>query len=275
MLLKVEFGPGTIEKKGDFILKEEKQQSHLSQYLDQLLEEGLLLEVSYDKLKEDFVDSGKLPEELFERIKATFPNSAYGTWMCARIADKIVNPDNIDLWKERFEFFERQKQKFGPEFKNIAQIKTREQIEAWLEELNRVKEIVDKKNKGGEKKASFVDQFEIGKCEVPGIKDSKIVYYVFKVPQTSDMTREEAENLWKNLERVVGGGSNWCTVAQFTYFDNYTSRGPLYIFVNKNNLDEKYQFAPHRDEFRDQSNVDISGNYYYADFIQFLQIKMR
>lgn len=273
MLLKVEIGAGTIEKKGDFILKEEKQPSHLSQYLDQLIEEGLLLEVSYDKLKEDFVDSGKLPEELFERIKATFPNSAYGTWMCVRIADEIVNPDNIDLWKERFEFFERQKQKFGPEFKNIAQIKTREQIEAWLEELNRVKEIVDKKNKGGEKKASFVDQFEIGKCEVPGIKDSKIVYYVFKVPQTSDMTHEESENLWKNLERVVGGGSNWCTVARFSYFSSYTSQGPLYIFVNKNNLDEKYQFAPHRNEFRDQNNVDISGNFYYADFLQFLANK--
>ena len=48
----------------------------------------------------------------------------------------------------------------------------------------------------------------------------------------------------KEADILYGKGTRWCTAAtdSYNYFDHYNNQGPLYILINKNNPEEKYQF---------------------------------
>ena len=58
-----------------------------------------------------------------------------------------------------------------------------------------------------------------------------------------------------------GHGTSWCTAYKDSrsYYDNYTSDGPLYININKK-TGEKYQFHFPSSSFKDKSDSDISGD---------------
>lgn len=242
MLLKVEVGAGTIEKKGDFILMKESQEespSHLEQYLGQMLEEDLLLEVSIDELRRQYVDSNKLPEDTFNRIVSACNNqSNYATWLCKRVATGICSEDAIETWGERFAFFNQYKSRFRT--KDINTLKTAEQIQDWVtNELNPVVRDVFKKgiSGGSQVNDSMIEKLE--KCRVSDFK-SRITdreYYVFRVGKDDF-----------DVEHYLGSGTTWCTRNSEQTFQNYINGsdspgvdGVYWIFVNKDNQSEKWQ----------------------------------
>ena len=74
-----------------------------------------------------------------------------------------------------------------------------------------------------------------------------------------------------NTERascLYGKGTQWCTAADIAdnKFDYYNNQGPLYILINKQTYNRKYQFHFETDTFMDEddSNIDLLGFLYTA-----------
>ena len=57
----------------------------------------------------------------------------------------------------------------------------------------------------------------------------------------------------------LGGGTRWCTASteRREEFDFYTSKGPLYININKHNPELKYQFHFETEQFMDKEDKEI------------------
>ena len=57
----------------------------------------------------------------------------------------------------------------------------------------------------------------------------------------------------------LGQGTRWCTASTESrnYFDEYTSKGPLYININKHDPSEKYQFHFETGQFMDKYDEEI------------------
>ncbi len=56
--------------------------------------ERLISEVSIEQLKAQFVDSGKLSEEVFDQIvNAVGGKTAYATWLAKKVADRVIKPN--------------------------------------------------------------------------------------------------------------------------------------------------------------------------------------
>lgn len=228
MLLKVEVGAGTIEKKGDFILMKEGQESP-----------ELLLEVSIEELRNQFVAKGKLPEDVFDRIvRACGGKSNYATWLCARVANNVCSEDAIETWGERFAVFDRNKSRF--QTKDLNTLKTPEQIQNWVQnEFIPVCRDTFKKNISG---GSTVDDAMIARLEQCQVSDFKSEitdreYYVFRLGKKDF-----------DVEKYLGSGTTWCTRNSKETYDTYISRpdipgtsGDYWIFVNKSNPGEKWQ----------------------------------
>ena len=70
----------------------------------------LLAEVSIDMLKSQYVDSGDLEQEVFDKIiKASSNKSAYATWLAKKVKDEIIKVDDIYKFKEYFSIFDKNK----------------------------------------------------------------------------------------------------------------------------------------------------------------------
>lgn len=63
---------------------------------------------------------------------------------------------------------------------------------------------------------------------------------------------------------VLGSGTNWCTAKQQHYFDSYTRRDELIIFVRKDNTKEKYQIHFADGVFMDKND----RSYSFKDFVE-------
>ena len=260
----VEVGANTIETKGDFIIKENLRnlsESNLGQYLGQLLEEGLLLEVSIDELRRQWVESGKMDEETFNQVvQASNNQSNYATWLVKKVGTELINTEDLHLWSEIFTFFDRYKQRFQK--KDINQVKTREDITAFIEDYNNVKDAVENQKSSGMNKsdAEKTDPCLLGKFKTSDGR--KWTVYKTKPGQ------------WKE-ERKIGSGTNWCTVASQHYFDSYLQRDPnpaYYIFINQKNPKEKYQIHYNSDQFKDKYDREVNREEDWAlEFLEYLK----
>lgn len=266
----VEVGSGTIEVKGDFILKEEKEPlkpSNLGNYVGQLLEEGLLLEVSIDELRRQFVecDPQKLTPEVFDQIVQACNNeSNFATWMCKKVATGLINQEDFRLWSEIFEFFKRYKQRF--EKKDINQVKTADDIQAFLTDYHRVQDEVEAKKSSGmtQKAKDETDACLLGK---------------FKTADGKKWTAYKTVPGQWELERKIGSGTSWCTVASKYYFDYYMGSAghddkAYYIFINQANPKEKYQIHYGSDQCKDarDQEVDRTQDCFFG-FFEYLKEK--
>lgn len=257
LLLAVEIGAGTIETKGNFILNEEikrKPRTNLGDYLGQLLEEGLLLEVSIEELHRQWVESEKMTQETFDAIVQACNNkSNFATWLCKKVATGLINQEDFQLWSSVFEFFERYKQRF--EKKDINQVKTAEDINAFLTDYNRVHDEVEAKKSSGmtQKAKDETDQCLLGHVKTSDGRQ----WSVYKTNPGQ----------WE-LERKIGSGTSWCTVAQKHYFDYYMNSyndPAYYIFINAKDPSEKYQIHYGSNQCKNRYDSEVD---YTEDFVQ-------
>lgn len=260
----VEVGANTIETKGDFILKENLRNlsnSNLGQYIGQLLEEGLLLEVSIDELRRQWVESGKMDEETFNQIvQASNNQSNYATWLVKKVASDIISTEDLHLWSEIFTFFDRYKQRFQK--KDINQVKTREDCTEFMNDYNRIKDAVENQKSSGMNKsdAEKTDPCLLGKFKTSDGRK----WTVYKT--TPGQWREE---------RKIGSGTSWCTVANLSYFDRYLQGDPnpaYYIFINQKDPKEKYQIHYNSDQFKDKDDREVDREEDWAlEFFEYLK----
>ena len=59
----------------------------------------------------------------------------------------------------------------------------------------------------------------------------------------------------------LGSGTDWCTATGKTdnFFQDYISKGDIYIIISKSNPKEKYQFHYETDSFMDRDDRGIFG----------------
>ena len=232
--------------------------------LVQLLER-ILIEVSFEQLKADFVDSGKLSKKVFDQIvdaaggkkeveikdgkpeeKIVGGKSAYATWLAARVYGKDIEPEDVYKYKDYLAIYNRRKREY--ESSDIATIKDPQAVQAFV---NTSIELLDKENqdkstaKGVAKQDKYTD-FKIG--EVDG-------FTVYELPKgRTDLYGTSCE---------LGSGTEWCTATGKTdeHFLRYITRGPLYIFIKG---DEKYQFSFAAKQFMDKYDrpVVVMGDPY-------------
>jgi hypothetical protein len=202
----------------------------------------MLTEVSFEQLKAQFVDTGKIDPELFNSIESSSNGkSAYATWLIKRVSDKMILPEDVYKWKKYFNFFDKYKNKF--EIKDINLIKTPIDIKNLVIRVKSIEDAIesDPSKAGGSNKLEKYKEFYIG--SVDG-------FSVFELPKG----RKDLYGISCDL----GSGTEWCTATGKTrqHFDTYIDQGPLFIFIKKGS-DEKYQFSYESSQFMDKNDNSV------------------
>ena len=195
--------------------------SEQKQTSDQQLLTTLLLEVSLEDLKSHFVDTNKISQEEFDEIiNAVGNKSAYATWLAKKVDDKIIKGEDIYKFKKYFSIFSRQKKNYPSS--NINSYKTSKDVALFIKTSVDIEntENADPSKQKGVARSDKYQEFYMGSV------DGFDVY--------------ECTATGKTRGR----------------FDNYISKGPLFIFINPGS-DEKYQFSYEGDQFMDKYDNSI------------------
>ena len=207
-----------------------------------ILLKNLLLEVSLDQLKTQFVDTGKITDSEFtEIIDATGGKSAYATWLIKQVVTKLINPEDLYKYNAYFKVFDRRKREYV--FTDINQYKTQQDLNSFIVKSIELasQEQKDPSQQKGITKFNKYKEFHIG--TVDG-------FDVYKLPKgRMDLYGTSCE---------LGSGTEWCTATGNVrkHFDSYIEKGPLFIFM-KPGTDEKYQFNYESKSFMDKDDTSI------------------
>lgn len=220
----------------------------------------VLIEVSIEQLKTQFVDSGKISQKDFDEITNVTSKTAYITWLAKKVADEFIKAEDIYKYKKYFSIFDRRKKEYP--FTDINQYKTPDDLSQFASKSVEIsdKESKDPSQQKGVSKANKYKEFYIG--SVNG-------FDVYKLPKgRKDLYGASCE---------LGSGTEWCTATGNTrgHFDNYISQDPLFVFI-KPGSDEKYQFHYNSQSFMDKNDISIKtetaiNNLY--DLFQFIEDK--
>jgi hypothetical protein len=205
-------------------------------------------EVSIQQLETDFVNTGRISKDDFNTIlKASKNDSAFATWLAARVAGSKNSPPTIkseDIYKYEnyLDVFKRRKKEYPTS--DINQIKTPQQIKTFIEKsVNLLDQ--EEQNPSAQKGVSKTEKF----------KDLKIGDYngfsVYMIPQgRKDLYPTSCE---------LGSGTEWCTATGNTpnFFNDYIGKGPLFIFIDNSDPKNKYQVSFEEEQFMDRYDNPI------------------
>ena len=207
--------------------------------------------VSIDMLQKQFVDTGKIRQDVFDEIKdAVRENPGYATWLTSKVAGSknkrpLIKKEDIYKYKDYLDIFDRNKSKYP--IKDINAIKSQSELNDFIKKSVDIKNIETKdiSKQTGVPKALKYKDLKMG--EVDG-------YEIYKIPKGSKDLYGAACDL--------GSGTEWCTATGKSdrFFLGYIEDGPLYIIINKNNPKEKYQFSYELNQFMDAEDSNIFVN---------------
>jgi hypothetical protein len=217
----------------------------------------LITEASIEQLKTQFVDSGKINQKSFDDIVNTTPKSAYITWLLKKVIDKTIKLEDAYKYKKYFMVFDRRKKEYP--YADINQYKSSQDISNFIKTSVDIldKESKDASQQKGVAKSDKYKEFYIG---------STNGFDVYMLPKgKKDLYGVSCE---------LGSGTEWCTATGKTreHFDNYISKGPLFIFI-KPNSKEKYQFSYEEDDFMDKDDNPIGNESYIYELFKFIKEK--
>lgn len=226
-----------------------------------LLQEILLAEVSLEQLKKQFVDSGKLTQEVFDEIvNAASGKSAYATWLAARVEAKDIKEEDIYKFEDYLKTFERYKKAYPKH--DIFAYKTARDIQEFISKTVEIRDMRGKDSEEGGEVADTADLLsptQVQSLAGVGIKLIGVCegYQCFEVP-TSCRGNKEAYTRYKNLIGQCSGGKiDICTIANQSHFDNYLKDGPYYIFFNLSDSQSPYQFHYESNQFMDRQDRSV------------------
>ena len=206
----------------------------------------LLLEVSIDQLKTQFVDTGKITDSEFtEIIDSAGGRSAYATWLTKQVVSKNIKPEDLYKYNTYFKIFDRRKREYP--FQDINQYKTTDDIAQFISKSVDIAnaEQKDPSQQKGVARSDKYKEFYIG--SVDG-------FNVYELPKGR-------EDLY-GVSCELGSGTEWCTATGKTreHFDRYMKLGPLFIFI-KSSSSEKYQFSYEGDQFMDVNDQPVDRKF--------------
>jgi hypothetical protein len=209
-----------------------------------------LNEVSIDMLQTQFVDTGRIDRNTFKDIvDAAQKDSAFATWLTSRVAGTkkakpIIKKEDISKYKKHLETFKRNKREYP--LKDINMVKDQNALDDFIKKSREIqaREEEDISQQKGVSKSEKYTKLKLG--EVDG-------YEIFKFPKGSK------ELYGASCE--LGSGTDWCTATGNTdnFFQDYISKGDIYIITSKSNPKEKYQFHYETDSFMDSDDLAIFG----------------
>jgi len=209
-------------------------------------------EVSIQQLETDFVNTGRISRDDFDKIlKASKNDSAFATWLTTRVAGSknapaVIKPEDIYKYEEYLDIFKRRKKEYPTS--DINQIKTPQQIKAFIEKSVDLlsQEEQDPSAKKGISKTEKFQDLKIG--DFSG-------FSVYMIPKgRKDLYPTSCE---------IGSGTEWCTASGRTsnYFEGYIEKGPLFIFIDNSDPKNKYQVSFEEEQFMDRYDNPIYSNY--------------
>jgi hypothetical protein len=199
----------------------------------------LLNEASIEQLQNQFVDSGKIEQKVFDDIKDVTQKGAYATWLTKQVTDENIKVEDIYKYKKYFTIFDKNKHKYpSPDINSYGK---KHSIADFIETSVKISDEIeaDPSKAKGVTKSDKYNKLKIG--EVDG-------FTVYKIPKGAT-----------NLKRVsceLGSGTQWCTAhSEASYFETYIKDGPLYIFDNGKG--KKYQFHFESGQFMDKNDNSV------------------
>ena len=210
-------------------------------------------EVSIQQLQTDFVNTGKISQKDFDEIlKASKNDSAFATWLVAKVAGSkkspaIIKPEDIYKYQEYLDIFKRRKKEYP--LSDINQIKTPQQLQDFIKtsvDFSSQEEQDPSAQKGVSKTEKFQD-LKIG--DYSG-------FSVYMIPKgRKDLYPTSCE---------IGSGTEWCTATGKTsnFFNQYIEEGPLFIFIDNSDPKNKYQVSFEEEQFMDRYDNPIYNSGY-------------
>lgn len=228
-----------------------------------ILNKNIISEASFEQLQTQFVDTGRIPEDVYIDIKkSSNGKSSYATWLISRVLDKTILIDDLYKWDNYFKIFEKYKSKFP--IKDLGGLKHRRDIDDFITTAN---DIVDNLTKvmgpNGSSSKNLVSLNGINELKNVGIKFLGLVdgYQCFEVPKklAGDETAYKIyrKNLAKCGNRDEGESINICTMASKSHFDDELSKGPFFVFFNTSDPKSPYQFCYESNQFMDKNDTEL------------------
>lgn len=194
---------------------------------------NLLLEVSVEDLKRQFVDTGKISEKAFDAaIDATGGKSAYTTWLCKRLVSGDVREEAIldnqirGILKNALDFFDKNKRLFTDK-----DINHYTKLTDFIDLCRSKREELE-----DDKKQKDINRFKIGAVKTA----DGTGYLVYKLPKGHEENQPVAIALGRHPEGYKG----WCTSydGNARWWLEHIQKEDLYIFVNpRASATDKYQ----------------------------------
>lgn len=222
--------------------------------------EQIVSEISIEQLQQQFVDTEKITQEVFDEIiGATKGKGAYATWMVKRVQEKSIKEEDIYKYKDFLKTFERFKRQFPSP--DINSYKDEESVRGFEEKAIEIAE-KDIENTGGNPAdvGKLVSSDGIEELRGVGIKLLGVVdgYQCFEVPMSAKGKEKAHAAYRKHLGQCAGRSEgariNICTFAAQRHFDRYLKDGPYYVFFNLSDPKSPYQFHYESRQFMDKND---------------------
>ena len=209
--------------------------------LKEVLDE-MLNEVAIDQLRTQYVDSGKMPSTVFDKvIDAANKKSAYATWLAKRVLTRVIKIEDIGKYKDYLNVFDRNKREYPSSDINFYKDSNK------IEDFNsKSVEIINRETDPSQQKGVPFEQ-KYSKLKIGTVAD----FDIYKLPQGSkDLYQTSCD---------LGSGTGWCTATGNTdmFFNGYIKKDDLYILIDKKDKTNKYQFHYAEHQFMDKNDIPI------------------
>lgn len=218
----------------------------------------LLNESSIEDLKKQWVETGKMTPEQFNNIEqAAGGKSSWVTWLGKRVLEGqlSIQAEDVEKWQEIFQLFNRYKQRFT--YKDINQVKTKDQIDQFIRQALGLKTQAQSKDIATQAAKDEFAEFYRGIFKSSDEGEFK----VYEIPKG----RTDLYNTNCTIANK-GAQTNWCTASsRSNYFEHYISHGPLIIFKSVSDPERKYQLHVESNQFMDIADNQIPWDGQFAE----------
>lgn len=205
----------------------------------------VLNEVAIDQLRTQYVDSGKMPSTVFDKIiDAANEKSAYATWLAKRVLTRVIKIEDIEKYEDYLNIFDRNKKEYPSP--DINSYKDKNKVADFI---SKSIEIKNKETDPSQQKGIPFEQ-KYAKLKIGTVAD----YDIYKIPEGSEDSYGASCDL--------GSGTGWCTATgkTDTMFKSYIRQDDLYILIDKKDKTNKYQFHYESNQFMDKNDHPILMN---------------
>ena len=190
-----------------------------------------------------FVENNKTANQMFDHTFDIDPtnNKIYLQWLLNNLLELdygefyIIITEDAYKWREYLTIYHKVKNKLPLEQRDINKLS-----------LDQLKDIAlqykEKENEVGTKNEVLDKKYKIN-------ENNEYLVYMFKTATQDDF----------KMYQLVSTNTEWCTRPNYNTFKNYVNKSPLFIFINKNNREQKYQFHERSSQFMDKNDKGIDN----------------